>query len=337
MITKTSFKFAIVLTAILAFSPLCDAQSLRERIKERVQTVKESIKSDWSLDNANTKPNQNNTDPGSQTQKTEVLKPKTINEFADITGLSQEEAIRLIKSIPDDVTIAIINDVEINVEDVREAASQVKETAPFQIIDLGLSVSWASCNIGAYSPAQYGTYLAWGTLLPPSEINHERFGVWQYYRWNDPNGEFTKYDESDNKTRLELIDDVAQNKYGGGWRVPTNDEFKELISECTWSWQEHNGVCGYEVTGPNGNSIFLPAGGYNPSSHIMSKGEYGAYWSAEIGSERRIGMTEAHIDYHRGCFLAFFPGGTINVTSGDRNVGNLVRAVWDDSLVLSNE
>lgn len=336
MINKTCFKFAIVLAAVLAFSPFCEAQSLRERIKERVQSVKETVKSDWSLNQSDA--NQIKTAPSSQKQKQSVIpKPGTINEFAEILGCTPEQAIRILKSLPNEVTTATINGVKINVETVKEAASQVKETAPFQKVDLGLSVLWASCNIGALSPDGYGEYLAWGAILPPSLFKNESFGVWQYYIWNDPQGEFKKYDKTDNRTRLELVDDVAQYKYGGGWRVPTNDEFRELINKCTWSWEQQNDVSGYKVTGPNGNSIFLPAGGYNPSNHIMQKNEVGKYWSAEIGSARHLGMMNAEIDYQRGCYLVFFQGGSINVSSGDRNNGLLVRAVWDESLAVSNE
>lgn len=343
MINKnTSIAVAIIFTFFLSFSPFCDAQSIRDRIKQRVQSVKESVQSEFSLGQteANSKQtnqtNQTKTAPSSQTQKQDVVPtPRTINELAEMLGCSPEQAAAIIKRIPEGVTKTRINGIEVNIEKCREAASQIKETAPFQKVDLGLSVLWASSNIGASSPEGYGNYLAWGAVLPPS--HGDGFGEWRSYIWNDPNGEFKKYDESDKKTRLELVDDVAQYRYGGGWRVPTNEEILELKDNCNWSWQEQNGVWGYKVTGPNGNSIFLPAGGYNPSNYIMQKNECGMYWSSEIGSARQLGMMNAEIDYQRGCYLVFFRGGSINVSSGSRNNGLLVRAVWDDALVSPKE
>ena len=74
--------------------------------------------------------------------------------------------------------------------------------------------------------------------------------------------------------------DVARAKWGGSWRLPTEDEFQELVDRCTWTWTTYEGVNGYKVTGPNGNSIFLPAAGWRYGTSLYSKGAYGSYWSA---------------------------------------------------------
>lgn len=149
-------------------------------------------------------------------------------------------------------------------------------------IDLGLSVKWANCNVGATSPEDYGGYYAWGETEEKSNYD------WFYYKWVYY-GNFTKYcTESDcgavdNKTVLEPKDDVAHVKWGGSWRMPTNEEQQELIDKCSWSWTEINGVNCYKVTGPNGNSILLPAAGscvYGDGATDIAR--EGLYWSASL-------------------------------------------------------
>lgn len=328
MINKnTSIAVAIIITFFLSFSPFCDAQSIRDRIKQRVQSVKESVQSEFSLGQTETNSNQTNqtkTAPSSQTQKQDVVPtPRTINELAEMLGCSPEQAAAIIKRIPEGVTKTRINGIEVNIEKCREAASQIKETAPFQKVDLGLSVLWASSNIGASSPEGYGNYLAWGAVNPDPRGIYS----WDTYKWYDFSRGRTKYIQSDNKTRLEPTDDVAQVRYGDGWRMPTKEEFLELKDKCTWSWTKRNGVNGYEVTGPNGNSIFLPAAGYKGGHSTLQEGSYGAYWSSDIKQvvRRYEGTTE--IDYQCGSFLCFFSGGSVSVTSGDRCNGQMVRAV----------
>ena len=104
----------------------------------------------------------------------------------------------------------------------------------------------------------------------------------------------------DNKTVLEPQDDVAHVKWGGTWRMPTTDEQRELLSECSWEWTELNGVPGYSVTGPNGNSIFLPAAGDRYGSEAGYRGIVGVYWSSLLPGN---GSDHAHLlyfdsDYH---------------------------------------
>ena len=152
-------------------------------------------------------------------------------------------------------------------------------------VDLGLSVKWASCNVGASSPEEYGGYFAWG------EIEEKSVYGYVTYKWYNGSEEtMTKYNTSsywgpvDNKTMLEPEDDVAHVKWGDGWRMPTLDEMQELVDECTWTWTTLNGVNGYNVTGPNGNSIFLPAAGDRESVHIDALGANGYYWSSTVCS-----------------------------------------------------
>lgn len=122
-------------------------------------------------------------------------------------------------------------------------------------VNLGLSVNWATCNVGAEKPEDYGDYFAWGET--DDEKKDEYW--WTSYKYcNGSNKSLTKYCYDsryglngfvDNKTVLEPDDDVAHVIWGGKWRMPTVDEFNELIDSCTWTWTNRNGVNGYKVTG----------------------------------------------------------------------------------------
>ena len=153
-------------------------------------------------------------------------------------------------------------------------------------VDLGLSVKWATCNVGAVYPEDYGDYFAWGETQPKEKYN------WSTYKWCEGSYDTqTKYcadsDDGtvDNKTILELSDDAANVNWGGSWRMPTNAEQDELRTECTWTWTTQNGVNGYKVTSKtNGNSIFLPAAGARGGSVLYSAGSDGNYWSSSVGT-----------------------------------------------------
>ena len=153
-----------------------------------------------------------------------------------------------------------------------------------EYVDLGLSVKWATCNVGATKPEEYGDYFAWGETQPKDYYN------WSTYKYcNDSNATLTKYNTSsgygtvDNKTTLEAADDAARANWGGSWRMPTYAELTELFEQCTWTWTTQNGVKGYKVTSKsNGNSIFLPAAGYRYDSSLRSAGSYGIYWSSSL-------------------------------------------------------
>ena len=153
--------------------------------------------------------------------------------------------------------------------------------------DLGLSVVWAACNIGANMPEDYGDYYAWGEIDTKSNYN------WPKYQWcKGSSDRLTKYNNSgsygtvvDNKTVLDPEDDVAHVKLGGSWRMPTIEEWTELRAKCTWTWTTENGVNGYRVTGTNGNSIFLPAAGYRHETYLEYPGSRGYYWSSSLNTD----------------------------------------------------
>lgn len=155
----------------------------------------------------------------------------------------------------------------------------------YEAVDLGLpsGIKWATFNVGATKPEEYGGYYAWGETEEKGNYD------WSTYKWG--NGSFdtmTKYCTDsyygtvDNKTTLDLEDDVANVKWGGSWRMPTDAELYELRKNCTWTWTTLNGVRGYTVTGPNGNSIFLPSAGYRGGTNLIESGELGNYWSSSL-------------------------------------------------------
>uniref|UniRef100_UPI0023F291C5 hypothetical protein n=1 Tax=Segatella oulorum TaxID=28136 RepID=UPI0023F291C5 len=145
-----------------------------------------------------------------------------------------------------------------------------------EYIDLGLSVKWATCNLGASKPSDYGHYYAWGETMVKAGYS------WDTYKWGKENN-FTKYN-TDGKTVLDPEDDVATAKLGSPWRMPTLDEINELIGGCTWKWTKKDGVEGYEVKGTNGNVIFLPAAGYRKGSKSQYIRKKGYYWSNSLSN-----------------------------------------------------
>ena len=151
-------------------------------------------------------------------------------------------------------------------------------------VDLGLSVKWATCNVGATKPEEYGNYYAWGETEPKTIYD------WSTYKWsNGSEFTFTKYESTvDNKTALDLEDDAARANWGDSWRMPTKEECEELLDNCTLKWvysYKGTGVAGLIVTGPNGNSIFLPAAGSRNNNDDLDDGFYDHFWSSSLGTD----------------------------------------------------
>ena len=188
----------------------------------------------------------------------------------------------------------------------------------YEYVDLGLSVKWATCNVGATKPEEYGDYFAWGETTTKSTYN---WSTYKYY--NGSSTTFTKYNTSssygsvDNKTTLELADDAARANWGGSWRMPTKAEQDELRENCTWTWTTQNGVNGYKVTSnKNGNSIFLPAAGYRNDSSLYGAGSYGRYWSSSLYTDRPY-----------SAWRVYFYSDSVIRSNSDRYYGFSVRPV----------
>lgn len=156
-------------------------------------------------------------------------------------------------------------------------------------VNLGLpsGTLWATTNVGAYTPEEYGYYFAWGETRLMSTYN---WGSYKYAVNGDYN-KLTKYcnDEgsgynrfTDDLTTLEASDDAATVNWGAGWRMPTEAELQELNNKCTVTWVTQNGVNGSLFTGPNGNSIFLPAAGNRLDGSLEGVGSYADYWSSSL-------------------------------------------------------
>ena len=190
-------------------------------------------------------------------------------------------------------------------------------------VDLGLSVLWADRNVGASSPSDYGGYYAWGETSTKSDYSWDTY---QYFHDQDGNG--VPYDSNWNTQANELTNigsniagsryDVARQAWGGGWKLPTMAQWEELANRCTWIMTTQGGHSGYKVTGPNGNSIFLPAAGYRDGTSSVGVGRYGFYWSATLYESSTSGAW----------FLVFNSGGHY-VESYYRSDGFTVRPVTE--------
>ena len=193
-------------------------------------------------------------------------------------------------------------------------------------VDLGLpsGTKWATCNVGATSPEGYGDYFAWGETAPKSHYN------WSYYKHNRRSGtvnSLLKYNNNvnngvvDNKTTLDAEDDAATVNWGGRWRIPSQTEQNELITNCNLTWVQQNGVNGYKLTSKiNGNSIFLPAAGYRYNADVESVGTKAYYWANSL--------------YAFGTFDAvnlYYERTLVSVGKySSRCIGNTIRAVISD-------
>ena len=176
--------------------------------------------------------------------------------------------------------------------------STPKSTTPssggHEYVDLGLSIKWATCNVGANKPEDYGDYFAWGETKPKKSYSS------------------SNYSYTSNPTTLPLSADAARANWGGSWRMPTRAEQYELRNNCTWTWTTQNGVKGYKVTSnKNGNSIFLPAAGYRSGSSLDYAGSSGNYWSSSLNtsyasSAYYLGFGSSRIDwYYRSRYYGY--------------------------------
>ena len=194
-----------------------------------------------------------------------------------------------------------------------------------EYVDLGLpsGLKWATCNVGANSPEEYGDYFAWGETSPKATYD------WSTYKYcNGTLTSLTKYCTNsaygtvDNKTVLELEDDAARVNWGGNWRMPTKAEQDELrdTNNCTWEWTRQNGVNGYKVTSrKNGNSIFLPAAGYrHDGGNLYGAGSYGSFWSSSLNTY-----------YSSDAYYVYFDSDYVGWNDDYRYDGRSVRAVCE--------
>lgn len=190
-----------------------------------------------------------------------------------------------------------------------------------EAVDLGLSVKWASFNVGATSPTESGGYFAWGEILEKENYS------WGTYKWaNGWKNTLTKYNTKygnggspDQKTILEANDDVAHVTYHGKWRMPTTTEWSELKSQCSWAYDSSKN--GYNVTGPSGETIIIPLAGSANNTDVSYVGEYGSYWTANLASDSPNNAFSVSISPNSQSVGAY----------GERMYGCSVRAVFDEN------
>ena len=185
-------------------------------------------------------------------------------------------------------------------------------------VDLGLpsGTKWATCNVGANSPEEFGDYFAWGE--PSTKVNYE----WTTYSMcKGSDNTLIKYcnvskygdnDFTDKLTTLESADDAATASWGKEWRIPTSDELQELLDKCTWTWKDN----GYEVKGVNGNTIFFPLPGSKSGQALFDDGKRAHYWSNLV-----------HPDYPCYAYDIYLDSTSHKMNYEDRNYGNSIRPV----------
>lgn len=162
----------------------------------------------------------------------------------------------MIKEMAESITVS---------EEYSETATDRGMINGHEWVDLGLSVKWATCNVGADKPSDYGYYYAWGETTTKSN-----------------------YTEENSKTHEKSMGDIAGNfkydvaiaNWGGSWRMPTSAEIQELVDKCIWTWTTQSGHNGYLLTGSTGKTIFLPASGYRVLTSFLDTGSSGYYWSS---------------------------------------------------------
>ena len=158
-------------------------------------------------------------------------------------------------------------------------------------VDLGLpsGTLWATCNVGATVPEEYGDYFAWGETQPKDYYGWDAYqycmGSYTTMTKYCTNSSYGYNGFTDNLTTLLSVDDAATANWGTDWRMPTNEEFQELLYNTTVTWTQQNGVNGRLLTASNGNSLFLPAAGYRWDGELYYAGDWGDYWSSSLDTD----------------------------------------------------
>ena len=206
------------------------------------------------------------------------------------------------------------------------------EKTLYEFVDLGLpsGTKWASCNVGAEKPEDFGLYFAWGETEGYSGITAEKGFYWGDYKYSSGQTSststsfkgVTKYNNKstsgtvDNLTVLEQVDDAAYVS-DNTCRMPTKTDLEELTANTTSTWETLNGVYGRRFTSKtNGNSIFVPAAGYCGNGSVGNVGSYGYLWSSSL-----------YESYSRIAWYLDFNSGSVNVDYYNRCNGFSVRAV----------
>ena len=197
-----------------------------------------------------------------------------------------------------------------------------------EVVDLGLSVKWASCNLGASKPEDYGDYYSWGETTTKTDYTEEAYKF--FNGWSESRIQYSKYvafpeyGTVDNKLQLDPSDDAAHVILGGKWRMPTGEEFQELFDNCIWTFQSRKGVWGFEAkSSVNGNSIFFPLAGFRYKKPTPTAvGEEVSYLSSSLYTDTSSGYIRG------GCIvLDMDDSPDMGVVFGSRYIGSPIRPV----------
>ena len=253
----------------------------------------------------------------------ENLIPGDVNRDGEVNIADVNAVVGVIQEKSGDSAAADVNgDGEINIADINAIIAIIQGDNMWgyhEYVDLGLpsGTMWATCNVGAGNPEDYGDYFAWGETAPKSCYD------WSTYMWCDGSkNSLTKYCTTseygtvDNKAALEPDDDAAWANWGPMWCTPTQEQMNELIHKCTWTMAQRNGVNGQLVTGPNGNKIFLPAAGYRDGNSLVGANLYCHYWTGTIYS------MWPSVAYYLSCYM-----NEVTENGVSRFVGHPVRPV----------
>lgn len=187
-------------------------------------------------------------------------------------------------------------------------------------LDLPSGTLWATCNVGADKPTDYGLYFQWGDAkgYTKDQVGKDKQFTWDDYKWSIKgcNKNFIKY--TTEVSILDLEDDSANANMDGSWHIPTPSQFKELINGTTSEWTEQDGVSGRLFTSKkdNSKSIFIPAAGIAWDDIVLDRGRYGKVW---------LSMLSTSYDYFGQEFALY--SDSVYLYNGYRYRGRSVRGV----------
>ena len=225
------------------------------------------------------------------------------------------------------------------------AGQSIQMIQGHEYVDLGLSVLWASCNIGSNSPEEYGDYYAWGETYTKSSYNKMtyKFAGETLGATNLPTIDaqikamldYTKYLGEENKqnpndVKLDIADDVANAQWGNPWRMPTMNEISELVDSCNWEVGEIKGIKGYwAISKVNGNKVFFPLAGYIYDDVVSDVGKSGKYWASELRKDMCFEAYQIWISYEDDSAEMRKKSSVFLSDDGFRENGRSVRAVCE--------
>ena len=265
-----------------------------------------------------------------RTKETHPIETDLLKDILLLLGKSEAEIKTLFQNIVKDEELERkhkaeeqkrkeVERIRIEEERKKEEVRKLNNHNGHEYVDLGLpsGLKWATCNVGATKPKEYGDYFAWGETTPKQSYEKSNY-KWYKKSFFGVAYKRTKY-KDERESLLEYTDDAARVNWGGKWRMPTRAEQDELRNHCTWEWTILNGEKGYKVISKkNGNSIFLPATGFRYGSNLSGAGSYCAYLSSSLNTS-----------YSSCAYGLFFNSSRVDWSNGSRYNGCSVRAVCE--------